>query len=86
MLVKYECEWCGKIYDAILQCTECEKTHLNNVDQLKYDIKLRNENVCDYCKYVYYVYGCEADCQYSKKCSSRNGYKKFEPKPDTKKR
>lgn len=85
MLTKYVCEWCGKIYNTKGECAECEKTHLSNVDALKYDITLRGESVCTYCKHVYYVYGCEADCKYSGKCSYHNWYKKFEPKTDTSK-
>lgn len=75
----YRCDFCGKEYNTINDCLDCEESHLEGVEKTKY-LLMRNPGIClcDYCAYSYYVYGCERDCEH-KKCNWRNNYVDFKP-------
>lgn len=83
MIIKYECEYCGELFNHEEDCIEHESSHLTGVEKIKYEVlnKVRwnwNEDICDYCDHSYYVYGCERDCEY-KTCCNSNNYKNFIP-------
>ena len=79
MKIKYECEFCGTLYDSSRECMDHEREHLSDKDKIVYDIHvLIREDVCDYCTESYYVYGCEKDCKH-KDCSPINYFKYFNP-------
>lgn len=78
MRIKYECSYCGQQFNSKLLCYghEIDK-HLEGVDKIKYCIiNVLDEDPCQYCKNVYYVYGCEPNCSY-KHCAYSNNYKDF---------
>lgn len=77
----WKCCTCGKIYTDIKKAQVCELSHMDlENDKIKYYINniLVGENVCDYCKHSYYVYGCEQECDI-KDCYFDKDYPKFEP-------
>lgn len=54
-VTKYECDFCGKVFDKEWQC----------------DLHEREEHMCPVCVHGYYVYGCELHCELTdvgKKC------------------
>lgn len=92
--VTYECVFCNSTYTNYETAVSCENEHLkmfapNNFYPLDYIkiynmIESRNADPCDYCKNVYYVYGCEQECSFRNNgkcfsCGPDRG-KKFEPK------
>lgn len=79
MKTNYVCEVCGKSFVNSIECRWHESNHYHGVEKIKYElIHAQEENICDYCKNSYYVYGCEQDCKYSK-CSHSNNFKNFIP-------
>lgn len=45
-VVKYKCDFCGKIFDMIWECRYHEE----------------EKHKCPNCVHSYYVYGCELNC------------------------
>ena len=78
MKILYQCEGCNEIYNNEYDCRECEMSHMQAIDVLKYKIKWQKRCACDYCDHSFYVYGCECDCGFND-CSNLNGYKDFKP-------
>lgn len=78
MTTIYRCDKCGKEFDTSLACTAHEMSHSGEYTNLKYYLLNTINDICDYCKHSYYVYGCEQDCQY-KDCNWNNHYKDFIP-------
>lgn len=94
-IVYYECTCCNMAYEREMDALMCEERHLlkgkdNNYSN--YDlyrlynlIESRGSDPCDYCKNVYYIYGCEQECSFRNngECSSCGPMKgkRFEPKP-----
>lgn len=78
MRIKYECSYCEQQFNTEQQCYDHEMDeHFEGVDKIKYCIvNILNEDLCQYCKNVYYVYGCEPNCSH-KHCVSSNNYKDF---------
>ena len=55
-VTKYQCEYCGKIFDSEFLC-ECHE---------------KDKHKCPNCEHGYYVYGCEFNCELkneNKRCS-----------------
>ena len=46
MVPRWECEYCGEMFDSPEMCNFHEK----------------EEHLCPVCKHSYYVYGCERNC------------------------
>ena len=40
------------------------------------------DKMCDHCENVYYVYGCEQDCKYSRVCLRRDRFPFWRPQKD----
>ena len=93
--VTYECAFCNSTYTNYETAVSCENEHLkmfapNDFYPLDYIkiynmIESRGADPCDYCKHVYYVYGCEQECRFRNNgecfsCGPTKG-KRFEPKP-----
>lgn len=79
MTTIYKCNACGLEFNDQRACMLHEANHLQGVDKLKYElIHTQEYNICDYCNYSYYVYGCERDCKH-KDCGYFNNYKDFVP-------
>lgn len=77
MKILYECEYCHEQFNNKNTCMRHEESHLKDVDKFKYHVVYVNkEPLCKYCEHVYYVYGCEENCEY-KDCSPMNCYKDF---------
>lgn len=76
MTIIYKCDKCGAEFRNAKECRICEASHMNPVDRIKYMIMLEGREVCDFCKYSYYVYGCERDCMHSN-CNRSNNYADF---------
>ena len=73
----YECEHCGKQFYNQTCCAYHEILHLKDVEKMKYYImNCTTEDLCKYCGHVYYVYGCEQECNF-KDCNRANNYKDF---------
>ena len=82
MKIKYECNVCGQQFDSPTECEAHEHTHseldYNLVTKAALLLKIKQEDICDYCDNSYYVYGCEQDCEYDD-CGFKNNYKDFIP-------
>ena len=81
MRTKYECEFCGELFESSLRCRIHESSHFSGVEeQIKYNlIHSHEEYICDYCDNCYYVYWCEQDCKF-KDCNFKNKFKDFKLK------
>lgn len=80
MRIKYECEFCGELFESSRRCRVHEASHFSGVEKIKYELIHCNEEcICDYCANCYYVYGCERDCKF-KDCNYSNGFKDFKLK------
>ena len=93
-IVYYECTCCDTAYEREIDALMCEERHLldgKDDNYSRYDllriynlIESRGADPCDYCKHVYYVYGCEQECKYRNmgKCQAYGLGKgdKFTPK------
>lgn len=80
MKVVFQCDICGKDFVSCRECRVHEYNHFAGIDALKYKIiYMQEEDICDYCKHSYYVYGCEHDCDYNDECKYKNNYKDFAP-------
>lgn len=79
MKVIYKCEFCDKQFDNANVCKYHEMLHLNSIDKFKYYIRnVECQDLCKYCARVYYIYGCEQNCQF-KDCAAQNNYMHFIP-------
>lgn len=79
MTTIYKCDFCDETFRNSRECRKHESTHFNGAERLKYILLHNNEtDICDYCKHVYYVYGCERDCVFED-CNPSNRYKGFVP-------
>lgn len=74
----YKCDVCGKEFGSAVLCMHHEAAHFDGVERIKYELSAQGEEVCDYCKNSYYVYGCEQDCNYND-CAYCNNHKDFVP-------
>ena len=79
MKTVYKCDFCGNEFSSIGECLNCEESHFEGVEKIKY-LLTRNPRtcICDYCAHSYYVYGCEQNCEHTK-CGSSNNYIDFKP-------
>ena len=77
MKIKYECDHCKVQFNSEQDCRIHEILHLQGLEELKYYAQYATDiNLCNYCDNVYYVYGCELNCEY-KDCGPKNNYKHF---------
>ena len=77
----WKCDICGKTF---LKKEDCEFHEIAHDDcDLETRIRLKCKNkkldLCDYCDHVYYVYGCEKDCEVRNKCTYARNYPYFKP-------
>lgn len=76
----YQCSICKKIFYNLNEAQVCELSHENNeIDKLKKRMYFSGVDICNYCDYSYYVYGCERDCNHYANCNKKNNYKNFKP-------
>lgn len=80
MKILYKCEYCNKQFDNQHQCAMHELSHLDEDASVRYYIQnIMRDSLCKYCTSVYYVYGCELNCDY-RTCGPENNYENFKLK------
>lgn len=78
MTTIYRCDCCKKDFRSLKECRLHEASHMSSTERTKYLIMLECMDVCDFCEYSYYVYGCERDCVHNN-CNRNNNYSDFVP-------
>lgn len=84
MITKYFCEECGREFQSDIECQRHEAICHFNITEEKADaiVKYGLDKMCDHCENVYYVYGCEQDCKYSRVCLRRDRFPFWRPQKD----
>lgn len=77
MYVKYYCSYCDKEFQDKLACLVHEKVEHIGYSKDVAEIISCGYQPCDYCANVYYVYGCEQDCQHQNECLAKHKWAKF---------
>lgn len=79
MTIFYRCDTCGQEFTDKNACFKHECLHIKSEsEKIKKELIFYGKEPCDYCRWSYYVYGCEQDCKY-KDCNCDNHHKRFVP-------
>lgn len=79
MLIKYECDICSQLFHTKHMCKRHELDHFKDLRKTESELNRVGRGVCEFCDHCYYVYGCEAECNF-KDCSYANAFKDFKLK------